>query len=100
MAGLSTTIGPAAAPPSSPGRPPGAANGRPQGVFHLDCNSPGSQPSQKTLRYWEAGTGQDRPVATLLGGWVAGVSASPDGRTIIWGRSTLDSDLMMIENFR
>jgi Tol biopolymer transport system component len=73
----------------------------PQGVFHVDCTPPGApNASQRGLRLWDAATGQDRPVATIEGAWVAGVSASPDGRTVLWGRSTLASDLMMIENFR
>jgi Tol biopolymer transport system component len=72
----------------------------PQGVFHVDCTPPGVPSSQRVLRLWDAATGQDRPVATIEGAWVAGVSASPDGRTVLWGRSTLASDLVMIENFR
>jgi hypothetical protein len=73
----------------------------PQGVFHVDCTPPGApNASQRVLRLWDAATGQDRPVATIEGAWVAGLSASADGRTVLWGRSTLASDLMMIENFR
>jgi hypothetical protein len=34
------------------------------------------------------------------GDWIGGVSVSPDGRTIIFGRAKFASDLMMIENFR
>ena len=40
------------------------------------------------------------PVATLQAAWVAGMSVSPDGRTVLYRRSTLASDLTMIENFR
>jgi Tol biopolymer transport system component len=73
----------------------------PQGVFHVDCNPPGAPSApRRVLRFWDAATSQDRPVATIEGGWVAGVSASPDGRSVLWGRSMLASDLMMIENFR
>jgi Tol biopolymer transport system component len=73
----------------------------PQGVFHVDCTPPGvPNASQRVLRLWDAATGRDRPVATIEGAWVAGVSASPDGRTVLWGRSTAASDLVMIENFR
>jgi hypothetical protein len=41
-------------------------------------------------------------VAVLdLGGFHgAGLSVSPDGRSILYGRVRLPSDLMMIENFR
>ena len=38
----------------------------PHGLFHVDCNPPGSRnASQHLLRYWDAATGQDRPVATF-----------------------------------
>ena len=67
----------------------------------MDCNPTGCPTaSQRVLRLWDAATGQDRPVATIEGAWVAGVTASPDGRSVLWGRSTMASDLMMIENFR
>jgi len=32
--------------------------------------------------------------------WPGGLSVSPDGRSIIYGRTVWTSDLMMIENFR
>ena len=73
----------------------------PQGVFHVECNPLGVPGvSRKHLRFWDAATSQDRPVAPIEGGWVAGVAASPDGRSVLGGRSTLASDLMMIEDFR
>ncbi len=78
-----------------------------QGIFHVDCNRPGSPhplglppTSQRVLRYWDAATGQDRPVGTFESNWVGGLSVSPDGRSIIYTFSTDTSDLMMIENFR
>jgi len=73
----------------------------PQGIFHIDCGSPEAPvASQRALRHWDAATGQDRPVGTVEAAWIAGLSVSPDGRSILYGRSTLGSDLMMIENFR
>jgi eukaryotic-like serine/threonine-protein kinase len=74
----------------------------PDGVFHVDCSSPGSQPaSQRVLRLWNAATGEDRPVATFDADYVAGLGASPDGQTILYGSSPWGTgDLMMIENFR
>jgi len=64
------------------------------------CNTPGAAASpERTLRYWEAATGQDRPVATLAHG-ATGLSVSPDGQSLVYGSSTNTSDLMMIENFR
>jgi hypothetical protein len=39
-------------------------------------------------------------VATLETAWLGGLSVSPDGHTILYGRASSTSDLMMIENFR
>jgi Tol biopolymer transport system component len=74
----------------------------PEGVFHVDCGGPDSPPtSRRVLRHWNAATGEDRPVATFEADYVAGLSASPDGRTILYGQSPWGAgDLMMIENFR
>jgi hypothetical protein len=67
----------------------------------VDCNPPGSRnASQHVLRYRHAATGQDRPVATFDAEWIAGLSVSPDGRSVIYGRAVFANDLMMIENFR
>jgi Tol biopolymer transport system component/serine/threonine protein kinase len=73
----------------------------PRGLFHVDCVSPDAADSSVlTLRYWDAPTGQDRVVATLETAWLGGLSVSPDGHTILYGRASSTSDLMMIENFR
>jgi Tol biopolymer transport system component len=73
----------------------------PHGVFHVDCKTPEAPSApQHTLRYWDAATGQDRPVGTFEATWTGGLSVSPDGRTIIYGRSMQEYDLVMIENFR
>jgi hypothetical protein len=34
------------------------------------------------------------------GDWIGGVSLSPDGQSILYGRSLRSSSLMMIDNFR
>ena len=53
----------------------------PRGIFHVDCATPGAPaPRGRTLRYWDAATGQDRPVATFDAD-DRGLSVSPDGRT-------------------
>jgi hypothetical protein len=73
----------------------------PRGIFYVACGSPDTSISQQqTLRYWDAVTGQDRSVATLEGDGIAGLNASPDGQSILYGRGSWTSDLMMIENFR
>jgi len=71
----------------------------PDGVFHVDCQAPGA-PLQRVLRHWDAATGQDQAVGTFESDWIGGLSASPDGRSVIYGRTTPTQDLMMIENFR
>lgn len=74
----------------------------PEGVFHVDCGTPEAPvASQRVLRHWNASTGEDRPVATFEADFLAGLSASPDGRTILYGASPWGTgDLMMIEDFR
>jgi hypothetical protein len=53
-----------------------------------------------SLRYWDAATGQDRPVTTLEADTVNGLCVSPDGQTILYSAVRGATDLMMIENFR
>jgi Tol biopolymer transport system component len=73
----------------------------PRGILYHECGSPEARATpQRTLRYWDAATGQDRPVATIEADWIGGLSVSPDGQSIVFGRGTSTSDLMMIENFR
>jgi eukaryotic-like serine/threonine-protein kinase len=74
----------------------------PQGIFHVDCTPPDTPvPSQRVLRYWDAATGQDRPVGTFDAPVTGHLSASPDGRAVLYDRgSSATVDLMMIENFR
>jgi Tol biopolymer transport system component len=73
----------------------------PRGLFYVACGSPNAPVSlQHTLRYWDAVTGQDRPVATLESDGIWGLSVSPDGQSILYGRGSWTSDLMMVENFR
>jgi len=76
----------------------------PQGIFLVDCPTAGSSgDTPHLLRHWNAATGQFRTVATLeMGpaGLILGLSASPDGRSLLYSRYTGASDLMMVENFR
>jgi serine/threonine protein kinase/Tol biopolymer transport system component len=72
----------------------------PRGLFFHDCGSEAGGSPERTLRFWDAATGQDRPVAKLKADWIGGLSVSPDGLSIIYGSGSSTSDLMMIENFR
>jgi len=76
--------------------------GAPRGVFHVECVSPGGTVGRKrTLRYWDAATGQDRAVTDLGISGGGGLTVSPDGRIIVYGDNPRPaSDLMLIENFR
>jgi eukaryotic-like serine/threonine-protein kinase len=73
------------------------------GAFHVDCATPG-EPSaaRRALRYWNAATGRESVVASLDFGPPAygGLSASPDGKSVVYTSSSSGADLMMIENFR
>jgi hypothetical protein len=44
--------------------------------------------------------GSDEEVEGIETDSIDGLSVSPDGRSIVYGRSRPASDLMMIENFR
>ena len=72
----------------------------PQGLFYVGCETDAPASSLFILRNWDEATGQDRTVATLETAWLGGLSVSPDGQSILYGRSRGTSDLMMIENFR
>jgi Tol biopolymer transport system component/predicted Ser/Thr protein kinase len=75
----------------------------PRGIVHVECGPPGAGGNavrEQTLRYLDLATGKDEPLATVEGDWIGGVSVSPDGKTILYGRSVSTSSLMMIDNFR
>jgi Tol biopolymer transport system component len=72
-----------------------------RGLFYVGCETEGALTAAHwNLRFWDAASGQDRQVATLGAGWLGGVSVSPDGQSIVYGRGDTTSDLMMIDNFR
>jgi Tol biopolymer transport system component len=72
--------------------------GAPRGILHAACGS--SEHRGRTLLYWDAATGRDQPIEGIEADSINGLSVSPDGRTIVYGRARPASDLMMIENFR
>jgi eukaryotic-like serine/threonine-protein kinase len=73
-----------------------------RGVFHVDCWSLEKAPGawQHTLRYWDSAAGHDRAVGTFESEVINGLSASPDGHSVIYGRGKPEPDLVLIENFR
>ncbi len=73
----------------------------PLGIFYMACGIPGAAGSHRqALRYRDTASGQDRLVATLDADWIGGLSVSPDGKSLVYGRTVFTSDLMLIENFR
>ena len=73
----------------------------PRGLYYLDCSTQdGTTASRWILRYRDSATEQERPAAALEADWIGGLSASPDGQSLVYGRTIWTSDLMMIENFR
>jgi Tol biopolymer transport system component len=73
----------------------------PRGIVHVECGPPSvDEPAVQTLRYLDFVTGKDEPLATVEGSSILGVSVSPDGKTILYGRGVTSSALMMIDNFR
>jgi Tol biopolymer transport system component len=72
-----------------------------RGVFYVGCETEGGPTGALwTLRFRDTASGEDRPVASLAAAWLGGVSVSPDGQTVIYGRGIQGFDLVMIENFR
>ena len=69
----------------------------PGGIFYHQC---GIDSPMRSLRYWDATTEGDRAVGSLDADYVGGLSVSPNGKRIIYGRGEATSSLMMIENFR
>jgi hypothetical protein len=66
------------------------------GIYYLD------QPAGEVrLQYFDFASGQSTTVARGLGEIGYGLTASPDGRTILYSRvdASVD-DLMLVENFR
>jgi eukaryotic-like serine/threonine-protein kinase len=81
--------------------PPWSYAVAPRGIFYVACGTPGDEVTRgSTLRYWDAATGQDRPVATLEADAVFVLSVSPDGHNVLYSAVRDATDLMMIDNFR
>jgi Tol biopolymer transport system component len=71
----------------------------PQGVVYVPCNSSSDPP----VHVIDLETGRDHRLGTLenLSARPLGLSVSPDGRSIVYPRRTIENkDLMLIENFR
>jgi Tol biopolymer transport system component len=73
----------------------------PRGLYYEDCGVADAADSPlRALRYRDDATGRERSAATLETDGIEGLSVSPDGRTLVYGRSKATSDILMIENFR
>jgi eukaryotic-like serine/threonine-protein kinase len=72
----------------------------PDGVYYMAC--PAQAPTSKLYRLdLETGTELLLGTATIGGGFVPGMSVSPDGRRILFTKHIAEgSDLMLIEHFR
>jgi eukaryotic-like serine/threonine-protein kinase len=72
----------------------------PAGVYHLGCTA-NWRTGPVPLYLLDPATGRDRLLGNLEAA-VGGMTASPDGKTILYTKHYLSegSDLMMIENFR
>jgi Tol biopolymer transport system component len=72
-----------------------------RGIVHAECDPPGANAVRRqTLRYLDFASGRDEPLATVEGFSIGGLSISPDGKSLLYGRSVQSSALMMIDNFR
>ena len=78
------------------------------GIYYIDQPAQRSGPNPKEpsvgearLQYFDFSTNSSRTIAQNLGNVWLGLTASPDGRTILYTRtdSSID-DLMLVENFR
>ncbi len=67
-----------------------------KGAYYIDRFG-----GETRLQYLDLGTAKSSTVARNLGDVLAGLTASPDGRTILYTRvdASVD-DLMLVENFR
>ncbi len=67
-----------------------------RGIYYIDRPA-----GEARLQYFDFATGRSTTVARNLGDVRMGLTASPDGRTILYSRvdSSVD-DLMLVENFR
>jgi Tol biopolymer transport system component len=68
------------------------------GVYYVEC--PSAQTPEPSLVLWDPATGRERPLGKL-GPSGAGLTVSPDGRTILYAKQVgSGTDLMLIEGFR
>jgi hypothetical protein len=67
-----------------------------RGIYHIE-----RAPGDTQLKYFDLSTQQSTVIARNLGNVAAGLTASRDGRAILYSR--IDSsvnDVMLVENFR
>jgi len=67
-----------------------------KGIYYIDRPGPETRP-----QYLNLVTGKSTTIAHNLGEVGAGLSVSPDGKTILFTRMDASADdLMLVENFR
>jgi dipeptidyl aminopeptidase/acylaminoacyl peptidase len=73
----------------------------PHGVVYQPCEGTGEADAPRLfLRSWNARSGADRPWGSVDADGIDGLSVSPDGRSVLFGRARELSSLAMIEGFR
>jgi Tol biopolymer transport system component len=73
----------------------------PHGVVYQPCaGTDEAGPPGLLLRFWDARSGADRPWGSIDADGIDGLSVSPDGHSVLFGRAHEQSNLMMIEGFR
>jgi hypothetical protein len=67
-----------------------------KGIYYIERPS-----DEARLQFFDFASGKSRTVARNLGDVRQGLTASPDGRTILYSRQdSSGDDLMLVENFR
>jgi hypothetical protein len=70
----------------------------PAGIYYAEC---GAGPERK-LNFYDPRTRQTRLLGTVrdIFGFDGRIAVSPDGKTILVHKESIDADLMLIENYR
>lgn len=71
------------------------------GIYYHDCGSVdlGASPN-RPLRFWDQATAKSRVAGTMTADWIGGLTASPDGQTVLYAHGASTADLLLIERLR